>query len=197
MNKGLFEGVIIALWQGCKPAVGNHSDKCADLQNHASYPVLCRWMGTRRPQAFPGQLSPAAEGNVLRAWAPPGAEVPAVWSWCPPLHLWCPEVVTVLKGTCPEVRPDVSSCLLQPVTGARLSPQCFPQSRPTSMASGWQLAVPGHFSCHSLKVKPRGLISPVVKRPCNGTAFTNNHWYCHEAESTQRVDSTSSNYQET
>lgn len=110
---------------------------------------------------------------------------------------FAPLVVAVLKGTCPEVRPDVSCCLLQPVTGARLSPQCFPQSRPTSTTSGWQLAVPGHFSCYSLKVKPRGLTSPVVKRPCNGTAFTNNHWYCHEAESTQRVDSTSSNYEET
>lgn len=67
MNKGLFEGVIAALWQGCKPAIGNRSDKSADLQNHASYDALHAWMGTRRPLAFLGQLSPAAEGNALSA----------------------------------------------------------------------------------------------------------------------------------
>lgn len=64
MNKGLFEGVIAALWQGCKAAIGNHSDKCADLQNHASYDALDGWMdGHWEATSFLG----AAEGNVLRA----------------------------------------------------------------------------------------------------------------------------------
>lgn len=78
---------------------------------------------------------PTAEGNAFRAWAAPGAKVPALGAWCPPwqwssLVPWgcaCPQ------GTCPEVSPDVSSNLLQPVTGARL---CFPQGGPMSTACG-------------------------------------------------------------
>lgn len=112
-------------------------------------------------------------------------------------HLWCPEVVPALKNTCPEIRPGVSSHLLQPVTGAWLSPQCFPQGKPKSTACGWQLGMPGHFFCHSLKVRPRSLINPLVKGPCMAQLSENNHWYCHEAESTQRVNSSSSNYKET
>lgn len=168
MNKGLFEGVIAALWQGCKLVIENHADRCADLQNCVSYDAPDGWMGTGRPLDFLGQLSPAAEGDAVRPELLLGQNC-LHWGHGALLfsdHLWYPEAVPAPKGRCSEVSPGVSSHLLCPVCGARLSPQGFPQGECMSMACGWQPGMPGHFSFPSLKVKPRSLISPIIRSPC-------------------------------
>lgn len=100
------------------------------------------------------------------------------------------------KGTCPEVGPDVPSHLLASDWSQAVSPVL--SSRWARVLSVWMAAWGARSFFLSLSKSQAQKFNKLHhKEALSGTAFTKQPLVVHRAESTQKVDSSSSNCKET